>query len=242
MFSSYLAHWPLKNISNISKPTYWFCGWKLVFDLIRSYNNYHYLTVLNHSLAACSPDETNFCNCWVLQPTLEITSQTHGFWTTCAQLFHNLVSFRHQHFLLLLVIHKWREGVQTTFAEVGLNVGICMWWYGANKQTIIIGQYILHNLELISGYILADFRKLVALARTWMITCAVSPWSQPYLDPTATRGSRLRGFREEQIINRPISWIFVIFPWDVTLSQLWEMEIAIAEARSSCPAGDIHRI
>ena len=110
------------------------------------------------------------------------------FWTTCAQLFHNLVSFRHQHFLLLLVIHnKWREGVQTTFAEVGLNVGFCMLWYGANKQTIIIEEYILNNLEIIDLYFLADFRKLVAPARTWMITSAVSPWSWSYLDPTATR-------------------------------------------------------
>ena len=35
-FSSYLVHGKLKNISNISKSTSWFRGWKFIFDLTHS--------------------------------------------------------------------------------------------------------------------------------------------------------------------------------------------------------------
>ena len=37
IFSSYLVHWKLKNISNIPKPTSWFRGWKLLFDMTHSH-------------------------------------------------------------------------------------------------------------------------------------------------------------------------------------------------------------
>ena len=36
LFSSYLVHWKLKNISKISKSTSWFRGWKLTIDLTYS--------------------------------------------------------------------------------------------------------------------------------------------------------------------------------------------------------------
>ena len=37
LFSSYLVHWKLKNISNLSKSPSWFSGWNLLFDVTHSH-------------------------------------------------------------------------------------------------------------------------------------------------------------------------------------------------------------